>query len=371
MVSFWEQRSFQSYDVIVVGAGITGLSTAASLKELDPQLNILVLEKGALPTGASTKNAGFACFGSVTELLHDVQTLGRTGMKELVRMRWEGLKKTRSRLGDDRIDYQNHGGYELFFDDHEALNQIDSVNSDLEDLFDHPIYQLTNDRIQSFGFEKTRHLVFNNFEGQLDTGKLIRALWDYCQTLGILVITGTEVSNYAKNETGVQVSTASVDFQAKALAICTNAFTNSAFGQHLDISPGRGLVMAIKPTKPLPFRGTFHYDEGYYYFRNFNEFILFGGGRNLAREEETTTNFDINQKIIVKLKSDLEEIIIPNTDYEIIQVWAGIMAFGKTKAPILKQEDGIHFGVRLGGMGVAIGSQVGEELASQIIESHF
>ena len=76
MISLWEKRSLISYDIIIIGAGITGLSTAASLKEKNPKLNILVLERGLLPTGASTKNAGFACFGSLTELRNDLKVLG-------------------------------------------------------------------------------------------------------------------------------------------------------------------------------------------------------------------------------------------------------------------------------------------------------
>jgi glycine/D-amino acid oxidase-like deaminating enzyme len=63
MLSLWEKQSFLEYDVIVVGAGITGLSTAVSIKEKNPKISVLVVERGILPTGASTKNAGFACFG--------------------------------------------------------------------------------------------------------------------------------------------------------------------------------------------------------------------------------------------------------------------------------------------------------------------
>jgi len=62
-LSVWEKESFVQYDVVIVGAGITGLSTAASLIEQRPELKILVLERGLLPTGASTRNAGFACDG--------------------------------------------------------------------------------------------------------------------------------------------------------------------------------------------------------------------------------------------------------------------------------------------------------------------
>ena len=59
MQSFWERESFAQYDLIVIGAGITGLSTAASFKEKHPAADVLVIEQGTLPLGASTRNAGF------------------------------------------------------------------------------------------------------------------------------------------------------------------------------------------------------------------------------------------------------------------------------------------------------------------------
>jgi glycine/D-amino acid oxidase-like deaminating enzyme len=76
MLSFWEQKELIHYDYIVVGSGITGLSTACVIKERKPNAHILVLERGLLPTGASTKNAGFACIGSLSEKVYDLALMG-------------------------------------------------------------------------------------------------------------------------------------------------------------------------------------------------------------------------------------------------------------------------------------------------------
>ena len=63
-VSFWERESFYNdIDYAIIGSGIVGLSAAIELKEKYPKAKVVVLEKGFLPSGASTKNAGFACFG--------------------------------------------------------------------------------------------------------------------------------------------------------------------------------------------------------------------------------------------------------------------------------------------------------------------
>ena len=74
-LSYWEIKSwFTNIDYTIVGSGIVGLSCALHLKERFPKAKILVLEKGTLPQGASTKNAGFACFGSLSEILDDLIT---------------------------------------------------------------------------------------------------------------------------------------------------------------------------------------------------------------------------------------------------------------------------------------------------------
>ena len=367
MISIWEKQSFQNYDVIVVGAGISGLSTAASLLEKRAGLSVLVLERGLLPTGASTKNAGFACFGSLTELMSDRETMADEDLLTLVNRRCKGLKLLRQRLGDQRIDFQQKSGFELISESQVGcLDHLGVVNELLKPIFDNQVFSIENKKLKQFGFGKTKYLIENHFEGQIDTGKMISALWKYVTEKGGHILTGAEVSHFESIEGKVEVLVGQHSFFAHDLIICTNAFTPQLV--NIPMKPGRGIVIAVKPEAPIPFEGTFHYEQGYFYFRDFYDKIIFGGGRNLDFETERTAEFEINNKILMRLKQDLEEVIIPGIGYEITDQWTGIMAFGDTKNPyVSKFDDHVYAGVRLGGMGVALGSLIGQELAELVL----
>ncbi len=369
MISIWEKQSFLTSDVLILGAGMTGLSCAASLKETNPSLDVTVLERGVLPTGASTKNAGFACFGSTSELMEDIQSQGKEGMVSLVHKRWAGLRKTILRLGKEKMDLQMKSGYELIPRMEVETVEVDTLNELLFPIFQAPVFHQVDQKIKAFGFHQTNHLIENQFEGQLDTGKLMRTLWDYCTSLGVKIHTGCEAHTIEEHSSHVQVQCASATFQAKKLGLCTNAFAQKLIPNPGDLYPGRGMVLLVTPQKPLAFEGSFHYDQGFYYFRDYHHQLIFGGGRNLDPEGETTTDFGINEQIKNKLIRDLTEVILPNQPFQVDMEWSGIMAFGKTKEPIIqKSSDKVAIGVRLGGMGVAIGSMVGEEVARMLLE---
>ena len=114
-LSYWEQATFfTDIDVAIIGSGIVGLNAALNLKKKNKKLKIIVLERGMLPTGASSKNAGFACFGSPSELLEDLEKCSENEVFSLVEKRWKGLLRLRKNLGDKAIDFHNWGGYEVF-----------------------------------------------------------------------------------------------------------------------------------------------------------------------------------------------------------------------------------------------------------------
>jgi gamma-glutamylputrescine oxidase len=372
MLSFWERESFTRYDYIIIGSGITGLSVAAELVENQPKARIVVLERGIFPTGASTKNAGFACIGSPTELLSDLKLMSTEEVSTLVAMRFNGLKLLRRRLGDHVIKYKERGSYELLSEKElPCLEQIPYLNKLLYPIVKADAFVQNNGIIDQYGFNKQyfKAAITNHCEGQLDTGAMMQGLLSYVQKRGVQVINGAEVVRWHDNRQKVAVQvkhpTLATDivFTAKKIAVCTNAFAKQLL-PNIDITPGRGQVIVTKPILQLPFKGTYHFDEGFYYFRNYGNRVIFGGGRNIDFQTENTTQFAYNEKIMNELTTKLQKHILPQTPFEIDMRWVGIMAFGKTKYPYLfAHSPNVIVGAKLSGMGVAIGSELGRRIA--------
>ena len=370
-LSYWEQNSFLKYDVIIVGAGITGLSSAISLLEKRPKLSVLILEKSIFPSGASTKNAGFACFGSLTELLSDIRIMGNEESLDLVKMRWAGLQKLRSRFRDEDLGYEAFGGFELLRHSQKGfLDKIDEVNAFLNPIFNAPVFADVSARLENRGFSSNSFtgLLYNQFEGQIDTGKTLSSLWNKASHLGAKILTGAKVISVDKNKVTVSSNDNKVFFTGKKIVICTNAFTKQLLPD-VQLVPGRGQVLITHPIPNLKWKGAFHIEEGYYYFRNVGNRVLFGGGRHLDVKGEETQQHGINPVIEKELFRILTHELLPYHEVKIEQQWSGIMAFGNIKKPILKWVNPFTFvAVRLGGMGMALGSQLGEIVSEEVFK---
>ena len=368
-LSYWEKEEwFSNVDFTIVGSGIVGLSTALNLRKNYPKAKILVLERGLLPQGASTKNAGFACFGSISEVLSDLKSHSEDEVLQLVEKRWKGLELLRSTLGDETIDFQQNGSFELFstsnrlFED--CKGQLEYTNKLLSSVFKDDVFSVTDNK---FSFKNIKeNYVFNQFEGQIDTGKMMAALLQLAQSKHIKILNNTTVTSFSENSNSVEVVLDSdYTFKTGKLLIATNGFAKQLLQEN--VVPARAQVLITKPIENLHIKGTFHFDEGYYYFRNINNRILFGGGRNLDFKGEETTIMETSELIQKQLEYHLKETILPNTAFEIDHRWTGIMGVGEQKKTIVRQiSNNVYCGVRLGGMGVAIGSLIGQELADLI-----
>ncbi len=181
----------------------------------------------------------------------------------------------------------------------------------------------------------------------------------------ILILNQQTVTSYLDKGNEVEVVLNDFSFISKKILFTTNGFANALTKGA--VQPARAQVLITEPIPNLDIKGTFHLDRGYYYFRNIGDRILLGGGRNLDFETENTTEFGQTKIVQNKLEDLLKNVILPNREFRIAHRWSGIMGLGNSKKPIVSQlSENVFCGVRLGGMGVAIGSLIGTELADLI-----
>lgn len=377
MLSWWEETALLDHDVAIVGGGLVGLSTACSVLEQQPGLRVLVLERGTLPTGASTRNAGFACYGSASEILAYLDEDGPDKTRALVAERWLGLRRLRERIGDAAMRYEDRAGYDLLRPEQlPLLDRLAQVNDLLRPVLGFEAFQQDDAGLARFGFPRAHvaALVRSQGEGALHSGFLLRALLQQAQRLGALVLSGVEVEALEEGPDVLRLVVTRavlgdrIAFRARQAAVTTNAFTRSLL-PHLDVVPGRGQVLVTAPIPGgHPFLGTFHRDQGDLYFRDLGDRLLVGGGRHSDVAGERTTDLRTSEAIQAYLERFLGKVILPGRSPSIEHRWAGIMAFGRERAPILERlSPHLSVGVRMSGMGVAIGSRVGDRLAELLL----
>lgn len=356
--SYWEQDQFyNTTDLLIVGAGIVGLSAAMFYKQHHPGKTVRVIDRGTLPAGASTRNAGFACVGSISEHRADLEKESEENVKKRIKRRYDGLQLLRSELGEEAIGYDPCGGYELFvsqerFDEHAVL--IERWNEWLVEL-------TGEQEVYSAGTLNGYPVIRNRLEGALHPGMLMRSLINRVVRAGVEIRWGCEARVLGKGGSVHLAGGASLE--ADQLLIANNGFARELLPD-LDTVPARGYVMVSDAIEDLPWKGTFHHDRGYIYFRNIGNRLLLGGARNLAKQEEQTDRFGINPNIKQHLVNFAESTLHISDGWGIDYEWSGIMGFTPSKTPVLKRlDDTVTVAAGLSGMGIAIGMEVGRTAA--------
>ena len=370
--SYWESYLLKDIDYLIIGGGIVGLTCGIALKSRLPQSRVVILERGNWPSGASIKNAGFACFGSVSEILDDAQRHSEQELIGLIRQRAEGLERLKSIVAPETMGYQQHGGYEYFLSHHSDLaeqcfSNIDRVNKLTQEALKttEEVFSVVENK---FGFAGIGSRgILNRFEGQIHTGRMMEGLSVKAAESGVQFLGGVKVLSHQIKGDQVMVQTKDHGpIKAKKLLLATNGYTQDYLSDL--VTPARAQVLITETIPDLKIKGTFHLDQGYFYFRNIDQRILLGGGRNLDFKGEQTTLEQTTEQIQGALEGMLHEVILPGRSVAIERRWSGIMGVGAQKKPIIKAlGPNVYCGVRLGGMGVAIGAEVGQSLAALAI----
>lgn len=373
-LSIWEKETYYApQDILIVGAGLMGLWSALELKKRRPALRITIIERNTTPLGASTRNAGFACFGSPTELIHQATTMGTDAMLQVVEQRHRGIEKIKANFTAAEIAFNPSGGYECINRNYPGWNQLNDKINWLNSLLK-PItgreqsFQRTDEKLSQQGLVGFDALIENTSEASLHSGMLVQSLTRKVQSAGVTILYGVELQRWEKHQSLITVQTQQhIHISAQQVLFCTNAFTRN-FLPGLKIKPARGQVIVTTPIEGLAMKGSFHFDEGFYYWRNLDNRILLGGARNLAFEEEETDNLQGSDKIKEALVQFLKEHLAPSYQYSMEHHWSGIMGFTEDEKPFAGQvSEGVFAAVACNGMGVALTPVIAEDTANLLL----
>lgn len=358
--SYWEYEQLDfSQSAVILGGGITGISCAIELKVKNPRRNVVVVDRSMPPSGASTKNGGFVCFGSISEIQDDLRSMSLDQISTITKMRWNGAKRLMSRLNDEELGYRHSGGYEYFSKDNfPSVDMIKQCNELMESATGVNSYFTIATQKRYPGFNSK--CIEMRSEGKIQPFLMMKNLYRKAAQLGINFVT-IKVDSVDLEARILRIANSHTPMPYDELFIATNGFANRLLKIE-NIYPARNIVLMTEEIDHLEEMGTCHFDSGYYYFRSHGKRVLLGGARNLAPKEETTDQFGLNPKIQNELLRFLKEEM--GLDAKPSIWWSGILGMGSSKAPILKSlNQHTHIGVRLGGMGVAIGSELGRQLA--------
>jgi gamma-glutamylputrescine oxidase len=373
-ISFWEQQWLKNTDILVIGSGIVGLQSARHLKLQWPHREVWVIDRAPVSLGASTRNAGFACFGSMGEILDDIERTDEQTAFALYEKRFSGLKQLLADFGETAIGYEKTGGYEVFKPEATAecehlVANIDRVNSALKDITGENPFQLKS--TAKMGMKVLENGIYTPLEGMVQTHLLYKKVYDAAVASGVRVLGGLTALPPEKLDSGKwRVNThEGYTLDAQTLVVCTNGYAAQLLPE-LEVMPARGQVLVTSAIAGLYWRGLMHADKGYIYFRSLGTRILIGGGRNLDFDGETTPELNTTEAITQYLLKYLQEVVVPGEKFEITHQWAGTMGMHQNRTPIVRRIDaGLYACVRMGGMGVALSAMVSRELALLVKET--
>jgi glycine/D-amino acid oxidase-like deaminating enzyme len=221
--------------------------------------------------------------------------------------------------------------------------------------------------IPELGLSEVSHLIYNKLEGVLHPGKLCQLLLRKVQEAGVTVLTDMEILQLEEHSMGVSIQTSKgITLETEKLLVCTNGFARQLL-PGLDVHPRRGQVLLTAPIPGLKIKGSFHFDEGFYYFRNVGNRLLLGGARNTDFDSENTDVMETSHRIQTSLETFIGTYLLKDTAFEITDRWTGVMGFGNEKTPLITQVSSrTYCAVRLSGMGVALAPVIGEKAAFMV-----
>jgi gamma-glutamylputrescine oxidase len=338
--SYWLDRSptneKKTYDVIIVGAGISGLSTAYWMNKEDPSMKIAIIEKSRMTFGASGRNAGFITCGSVEHFNRMINKHGLEQATEIWKYSQTNLDLLKEEIIQDKgpaLEFEQNGAYSLAAQE----NEYEELKTCAKIMLDLKI------PTETYNADQIRERVgATNFVGgikylddaSVNPVKLLNQM--FSKTKADLY---ESVEAYAIEETadGTRLlKTDKGDFEAPMILMNLNGFSATLHPWFKDkIYPTRGQCLMMEKVPRFmegPCYANFYLD----YFRQIpTGELLIGGFRQVEKDTETGYSDHITEPIQNALHDFVKTHLPQYKDAKVTHRWSGIMGFSKDGEPMI------------------------------------
>ncbi len=330
-ISYWLDESAQqhkTFDAVIIGAGIAGLSTAYWLEKKDPSLKIAIVDKNAVGSGASGRNAGFITCGSAAHFHKLHLQFGFEKATEIWRFSEENRDLLLSEIiqGDlSSVDYINTGSCTVAPspEDYSHYQKIcaDMLKAKIDvELIDESYLSA------KYGVRNFQGAIQYKHDGVIHPLKLLKKI--HSKLKNTTFLSGEEVFSLIEQSNAIQIKTQKTQISCAKVFVCLNGFVSQLLPELKSfVLPQRGQVVVTEPM-PLFVKGPCYLTKHLCYFRQLpTGELLVGGFRNHDIEAENTALDEATDKIQTALTEFTRSYFKNTADVKINYRWSGVMGF--------------------------------------------
>lgn len=342
-VSFWQDSGSTNKiqkDIVIIGGGLAGLSTAYWLQQEDSSLEIAVVEKYEIGSGASGRNAGFITCGSVE---HFNRLVSKHGREEAAAI-W-GFSETNLKLlyehiikgSEKELLFEHNGSFSLASSDNEFKELQDSA--ELMNSFNINVERVGQSDIKKrLGAEGFVGGIKYVDDASVHPLKMLQMIRTKIEKVGnnVEFFENHEVSKIETHEGNKIVHTKKNRIEAPIVVYATNGYSPLIDNFFSDkIFPTRGQILMTEKVPPF-MEAACYANFVLDYFRQLpTGELLIGGFRQLQKDVETGYSDQTTETIQKALEEFLQTHIPPVRKAKITHRWSGIMGFSVDGQPMV------------------------------------
>lgn len=368
-------------DVCIVGGGYTGLWTAIQLKQKQPELKIVIIEKGLCGSGASGRNGG--CILTLAPKFLTLKRLfGEAEAIKIVQASEAAVYAIRDFCDQYQIAAQLRIDGALYTSTNSAQNgAMDTVVDALSQARINSWNPLAPSEVQAMA-GSNRHLEghFSPIAGSVHPALLVRGLVHAAETLGVIIYENTAMYRLQYGQPA-SVLTSDGEVIAAQVVLAMNAWMASQFKQFARSIAIVSSDMLI--TEPCPElleelglqHGTAVCDSRIFvhYYRSTSDgrLMLGKGGNTFAFGGKMLAEFDQPSRYLSQLTQSLHAFFPRLASVPIAASWNGASDRSVTGLPFfgwLDQQPNISYGFGYSGNGVSTCYLGGQILSSMVLK---